>query len=233
MVQMTDRRQAEIGEFLGRVGIVIYFTTAATLKGVSIFQLLADRLAAPDNNRLLVLLSNLASLVFLCLVVVVAVFRLKPSRKAPSIESRITAMAATYLLLPLSLMPLGNTPPVVASVIGLCLVGLGSVLSAYVLVWLGRSFSIMAEARGLVTRGPYAIVRHPLYVAEEIAVIGMVLLNWSLIAVVLAGLQWALQLRRMRHEEEVLLSAFPEYGSYAACTPRWLPGLPGRQRQTV
>jgi protein-S-isoprenylcysteine O-methyltransferase Ste14 len=100
-------------------------------------------------------------------------------------------------------------------------------------MWLGRSFSIMAEARGLVTRGPYAIVRHPLYVAEEIAVIGMVLLNWSLLAVLLACAQWALQLRRMRHEEEVLETAFPDYASYAARTPRWLPALRRRQRQPI
>jgi protein-S-isoprenylcysteine O-methyltransferase Ste14 len=230
---MSEGRAAEIGEFLGRVGIVACFTTVATLKGVSIAHLFANSSPIPGDNWLLVLLSNLASLVFVCLVVVVTVFRLKPSRRAQDIESRVTAMVATYLMLPLSLMPLGNTPPVAASIIGLCLVGLGSVLSACVLVWLGRSFSIMAEARGLVTGGPYAIIRHPLYVAEEVAVLGMVLLNWSLIALVLAGVQWALQLRRMRHEEEVLQAAFPEYASYAARTPRWLPALPGRQRQTV
>jgi protein-S-isoprenylcysteine O-methyltransferase Ste14 len=142
-------------------------------------------------------------------------------------------MAATFLMLPLALLPLGNTPPATAAVIALCLVGLGSALSAFVLIWLGRSFSIMAEARRLVTGGPYAIVRHPLYLTEAIATIGMVVLNWSLIAVVLAALLWALQLRRVRHEENVLQAAFPEYASYAARTPRWLPALPGRQRQAV
>jgi protein-S-isoprenylcysteine O-methyltransferase Ste14 len=44
---------------------------------------------------------------------------------------------------------------------------------------------------------------------------------------------WALQLRRARHEEGVLQAAFPEYASYAARTPRWLPTLLGRQRQAV
>lgn len=230
---MRESRRAEFADFVGRVGIVIFFTAIATLKGMSIAQLLGNGAIVPADNRLLVLLSNLASLVFLCLVVTVAVFRLKPSRAVSGIEPRVTAMVATYLMLPLTVMPLGNTPPATASVVGFCLVGLGSLLSAYVIIWLGRSFSIMAEARGLVTRGPYAIVRHPLYVTEAIATIGMVLLNWSLIAVLLAGLQWALQLRRMRHEENVLQAAFPEYAAYAARTPRWLPALPGRQRQTV
>lgn len=36
-------------------------------------------------------------------------------------------------------------------------------LSAIVLTRLGRSFSLMSEARGLVTHGPYRFVRHPLY----------------------------------------------------------------------
>jgi len=34
----------------------------------------------------------------------------------------------------------------------------------------------MPEARKLVTRGAYRFVRHPLYVAEEVAIIGTFLL---------------------------------------------------------
>jgi protein-S-isoprenylcysteine O-methyltransferase Ste14 len=43
------------------------------------------------------------------------------------------------------------------------LIVVGHLLAVYALAWLGRSFSIMAEARRLVTDGPYAVVRHPLY----------------------------------------------------------------------
>ena len=51
----------------------------------------------------------------------------------------------------------------------------GNALAVLVLVQLGRSFSVMAEARRLVTSGVYRWVRHPLYLAEELAVIGIVL----------------------------------------------------------
>ena len=51
----------------------------------------------------------------------------------------------------------------------------GNALAVLVLLQLGRSFSIMAEARQLVTAGVYRWVRHPLYLAEELAVIGIVL----------------------------------------------------------
>ena len=77
--------------------------------------------------------------------------------------------------------------------------------------WLGRSFSIMAEARRLVTHGPYSIVRHPLYLAEEVAVIAVGLLNFSALSMVVLAAHWALQLRRMHNEEKVLTAAFPEY----------------------
>ena len=227
---MSGSRQVEVSEFLGRAGIALYFSVAAMVKIMSITRLLGSS-SPPADNWLLLLLSDLASLVFLCLIVVMAVIRLKPSRGAQGIEPRVTAMAATYLMLPLVVMVESVPPSAAVAVAGLCLVALGFALSAYVLAWLGRSFSIMAEARRLVTGGPYAIVRHPLYVTEAIAVLGMVMLNWSLIAVLVVGVQWCLQLRRMRHEEEVLRAAFPEYEAYAGRTPRWLPWLPGRQRQ--
>lgn len=226
------RSRAEIGDFLGRVGIAFYFSAAATFKIMSIARLIFGSGPRPEN-WVLSLLSDLASLVFVSLVIAMTVVRLKPSRGAQGLEPRVTAMAATFLMLSLAILPQGGPPPAGAAVAGLCFVALGSALSAYVIVWLGRSFSIMAEARQLVTQGPYSIVRHPLYVTETVATLGMVLLNWSLIALGLAVLQWGLQLRRMRHEEKILQAAFPEYASYAARTPRWLPALPGRQRQPV
>jgi protein-S-isoprenylcysteine O-methyltransferase Ste14 len=195
---MNASRRVEITEFLGRAGIVLYFSFAALAKAMSIKTLVMGNAPAPDN-WLLLLLSDLASLMFLCLVVVLAVVRLKPSRRAEGIEPRLTAMAATYLLLPLVMVD-GGPPSMAVAVAGTCLGALGSALSVYVLAWLGQSFSIMAEARRLVTGGPYAIVRHPLYVTEALAVLGVVLLHWSLIAVLLFGLQWCLQLRRMWNE---------------------------------
>ncbi len=66
------------------------------------------------------------------------------------------------------------TPSLLQTLIGTSLVVLGTAFSIIAVGTLGRSFSIMAEARRLVTRGVYSIVRHPLYLAEEIAVLGIV-----------------------------------------------------------
>jgi protein-S-isoprenylcysteine O-methyltransferase Ste14 len=100
---------------------------------------------------------------------------------------------------------------------------IGLLLSIWVLSWLGRSFSITAQARRLTTGGPYAIVRHPLYLCEEIAVIGVMLMCFSTVAVLIVAVQWLFQLRRMSNEERVLRAAFPEYVAYAARTPKVIP----------
>jgi protein-S-isoprenylcysteine O-methyltransferase Ste14 len=88
---------------------------------------------------------------------------------------------------------------------------------------LGRCFGILPEVRGLVTRGPYRVVRHPVYLGELGAFGGLVIAapsGWNCVAActLFAG-QWL----RMRLEEEALRAEFPEYASYAARTPRLLP----------
>jgi hypothetical protein len=93
------------------------------------------------------------------------------------------------------------------------------------LLRLGRSFSVMAEARQLVTAGVYRHVRHPLYLAEEIAAVGCAMQFFSLWAVLLLAAQIAFQLRRMANEERVLTQSFPEYARYRQNTARLIPGL--------
>jgi protein-S-isoprenylcysteine O-methyltransferase Ste14 len=83
----------------------------------------------------------------------------------------------------------------------------------------------MAQARRLVTTGPYAIVRHPLYLCEEITVLGVALMHFSFVAVLMVAAQWMFQLRRMTNEEKVLGAAFPECVAYAARTPKIIPRL--------
>lgn len=224
---MSGSRKADIIELLGRAGIVLYFSFVATLKGFYIGRLLTAS-PAPDN-WLSELLSNSASLVFICMVVILALFRLKASRRAERIEPRITAMVATFMMWPVVLLS-GSPPSMGFALAGSCLIGIGCALSAYVLIWLGRSFSIMADARRLVTGGPYAIVRHPLYVTEAFVVLGITFLHWSPIVVAAFVVHCCLQYRRMQNEEEVLRAAFPEYAAYAERTPRWLP-MPSAWRQ--
>jgi protein-S-isoprenylcysteine O-methyltransferase Ste14 len=85
-------------------------------------------------------------------------------------------------------------------------------------LYLGRSFSIVPQARELVTSGRYAIVRHPLYLAEELAIVGIFLQYASPFLLPLLLLHLFLQIQRIRYEERVLERVFPEYTTYASHT---------------
>ena len=106
------------------------------------------------------------------------------------------------------------------------LVLVGLCYTLWALIYLRRSFSIMPEARRLVTGGPYALSRHPLYLGEAVAAIGIGLptMGWAGLALVMLflGAQWV----RMGIEERVLESEFPEYAAYRAGVPRYLPLTP-------
>jgi protein-S-isoprenylcysteine O-methyltransferase Ste14 len=88
---------------------------------------------------------------------------------------------------------------------------------------LGKCFGMLPEARGLVTRGPYAIVRHPIYVGEFGTFAGFLIAAptaWNLLAILTFC---AAQATRMRLEEQALTREFPEYTEYAARTPLVVP----------
>jgi protein-S-isoprenylcysteine O-methyltransferase Ste14 len=91
---------------------------------------------------------------------------------------------------------------------------------------LGRCFGILPDVRGLVTHGPYRFVRHPLYLGELTAVLGVVLGSREPLW---AGLTWlvcvGLQLVRTGYEERNIRAEFPEYAEYAARTKRLIPGV--------
>ena len=173
---------------------------------------------------------RLAMALFLLLVLVAYAVRPLPARRAVGILPRVAAYVGGFLVTPLPLLPLlmirfpwlqqapwlvlGWRVPVL-SFVGLGLTLVGHALSAASIATLGRSFSIVPEARTLVTRGPYRWVRHPVYVAEAVAALGVVLGNASALAVTLLGLHVGIQLYRIRHEERVLTAQFPEYREYA------------------
>jgi protein-S-isoprenylcysteine O-methyltransferase Ste14 len=91
--------------------------------------------------------------------------------------------------------------------------------------FLGRCFSVLPEARGLVTRGPYSVVRHPVYLGEIAACFGLVLAAPSALNAVAFACFAVAQAVRMKLEERALQAAFPEYESYARRVPRLVPAL--------
>lgn len=86
---------------------------------------------------------------------------------------------------------------------------------------LGKSFSVMPEARALVTTGLYSRIQHPMYVFLDLFLVSLIVaLGWP---VLLFG--WAivvvLQILQGRREEKVLAVSFgSDYETYRSQT--WL-----------
>src|SRR5215470_2688826 len=93
------------------------------------------------------------------------------------------------------------------------------------LLTLGRRFGIRPAMRGLATRGPYRVVRHPMYLAYLLSDTGYNLQEWNIGTVLLVMLGWASLLYRI-HAEERILSKHADWPAYVALVRyRLLPGF--------
>jgi protein-S-isoprenylcysteine O-methyltransferase Ste14 len=168
--------------------------------------------------------SRSSNILFLGLASILFLIRLEPIKKAKGILPRVMAIGGTFFVALLTFFPRANlsiTQTVIASLLSLA--GMG--ISVFTLAHLGRSFSLMAEARRLVTTGPYRTLRHPLYVFEAVASLGVLLQFFSFYTVVIFLGYCFLQFQRLKNEEAVLEMAFPEYQDYKSKTARLIPGL--------
>lgn len=154
------------------------------------------------------------------------VLRPPPVRRGSSRTGVAAALGAQAFTIVLGVVAGGATfsgAPLVAA--NILLAG-GLLFAIASLAFLGRCFGVLPDVRGLVTRGPYRFVRHPLYLGELTALLGIALgaERW-LLALPLWAVCVALQLVRTGYEERSLRAEFPEYGPYAARTKRLIPGV--------
>lgn len=211
---------------LGKLAMLLVFGYLAYKQTLSVAVIIARRADVPMWQ--LTVISMIVSTIFLFLILYFTMTRLPLKNAASGVEPRITAISGTFAMMLLVVLPAGMISAELR-LVSTVLIIVGTILSVYCIRQLGRSFSIMASARELVTAGPYKIIRHPLYGAELITILGVVIGHWSPAAASL-GLVWvALQIRRAQNEERVLRESFPEYGDYARRVPMLLPGfmLPG------
>jgi len=114
--------------------------------------------------------------------------------------------------------------------VALCVLGFGLAINAR---WhLGRNWGMpmsRKEQPELVTSGPYAFIRHPIYTGMILAMLGSAIganASWALLLVPVG----AFFIYSARQEESAMLQLFPEqYAAYVARTGMLAPRLFGRR----
>lgn len=121
--------------------------------------------------------------------------------------------------------PMATTNPVLGA-IGAALAVIGIAYAIYARYYLGRNWGMpmaVKDSPELVTTGPYAIVRHPIYTGVLTAALGSALTGgwWWLIIVIVAG---AYFIYAATQEEKLMAKTFPDtYPAYKARTKMLVP----------
>lgn len=169
------------------------------------------------------------SLYFLFCALPVGIYLTRPRPKARDgrLLPRVAAFVGTTMLLVTGAFPnpVLFSPPEAMRIAATPLTIAGFALAVWGLLHLRRSLSIIPEARRVVTGGPYRLVRHPLYAAEIMAALAVVLSRPALWAVIAVPVFVLVQLLRAHYEERLLARTFPEYGAYARRTARLVPAV--------
>jgi protein-S-isoprenylcysteine O-methyltransferase Ste14 len=218
-------QQSPVLDAVSRLLLAVFFAYCAGIYGQNAYEQWQETLVTGYNIAFFShALAIVAVALYTLMLAFVYILRVRPVNKFAGWWPCIAALLGGFMGMGLVLFPRTNLPlplQIFASIVIL----IGNGMAAYVLSQLGRSFSILAEGRRLVTTGPYKIVRHPLYAVEAIATIGVLMTFWSVGAFLLVIAQFAFQLVRMHYEEKVLRATFPEYADYASHTARLIPGV--------
>ena len=144
--------------------------------------------------------------------------------RAAMMNSKAFASTVATFVLPALVRPAPASVGILASIaIGMEVCGL--VLSQVARIYMGRSFGILPGNRGIVTKGPFRIVRHPVYTGWFLLSIGYCLAYPSWINFLLVSTASPFMLWRILLEEQLLLED-PEYREYVQRVRfRLIPGV--------
>lgn len=131
---------------------------------------------------------------------------------------------ATFLPFALPFAGNGHSPGALV-VVGDLLIIAGFGFSLWSLRCLDRNLSVVPQARELVQHGPYSRIRHPLYLGELVAMLGLALTLGGPAPLLLWAVLVALQGYRAVQEEGLLASALTDYAGYQSRTARIVPGI--------
>ncbi|MDH2356860.1 methyltransferase [Bradyrhizobium sp. SSUT112] len=167
------------------------------------------------------LLSSLCLASFYILLGLLVMTRPPAKAHADGLLPRVAAFVGTYM--PWTIGFFGETDKALPNLASTVCVFAGMIMMLVTIRHLGKSFSLVPQARSVVQTGPYRWIKHPLYLAEEIAVFGVVLKSLSPVTLALFVLHIGVQVCRIYYEEDLLRRNFPEYARYEASRWRLIP----------
>jgi protein-S-isoprenylcysteine O-methyltransferase Ste14 len=179
----------------------------------------------PAGRELSFTLAGAANVVWIAGAAIMAVMsfaRFVP--RSATVNLRTLVASGGMLLLPCFMRPANPSFGALATA-GLVLELFGVVLTQVARVYMGRSFGILPANRGIVSRGPFRWVRHPIYFGWLILSIGYAMSyaterNTILIAMTIPFMVWRIS------QEEKHLTADPEYCRYVRLVRyRLFPGV--------
>jgi protein-S-isoprenylcysteine O-methyltransferase Ste14 len=183
--------------------------------------LVAVKIGASPGHSWPSVLSSFCLAIFYVLLALLILNRSPAKAQAGGLLPRIAAFVGTYL--PWTIAIFGKTDQALPNLASTACVLIGIVMMLVTIRHLGRSFSLVPQARTVVQTGPYRWIKHPLYLSEEIATAGVVLQYLSPVTVIILILHIAIQVTRIRYEEELLRRNCPEYSSYESSRWRLIP----------
>jgi protein-S-isoprenylcysteine O-methyltransferase Ste14 len=181
----------------------------------------AIKIAASPSDPWPSLLSSFCLASFYMLVALLIMTRPPAKAQADGLLPRVAAFVGSYL--PWTISFLGKSDQALPNLASTACVLIGTIMMLVAIRHLGRSFSLTPQARSVVQTGPYRQIKHPLYFAEEIVVLGVVLQYLTPLTVIVLVLHIGVQACRILYEEDLLRRNCPEYSSYEASRWRLVP----------
>lgn len=134
------------------------------------------------------------------MVVILLVFRRESKTVSRSVSDWVVALGGSFAVL--LVRPVEQA--LVPDAVGFALQLLGTAFEVCGKAALGRSFGIVPANRGVIVRGPYRIVRHPIYLGYLVTHVGFLLSNCSARNVATYAVAYFFQILRILSEERFL-----------------------------
>jgi protein-S-isoprenylcysteine O-methyltransferase Ste14 len=201
----------------GDIGLCAFLALAAIVN-------FGDSLAAARAHEWLTSTHDLVVGLAMAINAALLIARGPAVARGEGITPRVAALLGSWLLSVLSFLPQTWDQPWILGGTTAAII-LAYVFAAWALLTLRFSFSVFPEARRLVRTGPYALVRHPLYSVYILTYVCVLLTRLSPLAILVAAVGIGAEIWRARFEERLLGDVFPEYATYSATTPRFVPWL--------